>query len=208
MCRRLFSDNKYSVFKVLRDATDYIFVGTSGKNTLQIVTVPSGKSEGNCSRATQEIPDCRGRACAEVVRVPARENGQRCHAFQNAQKYGDFLCVKIPISLCVLDIIHDIVKYFREKSKQFRQYPLYTYWFCGLQVELLKEKRIVEKSDFYDFFKPYVGTDILTCDSSQWKERRKLFNQHAQKIPHCLQRACAEMGRVSSRGNGQRIHVH
>ncbi|GIX93064.1 hypothetical protein CDAR_170971 [Caerostris darwini] len=192
MCRRLFSDNRHSVFKALREATDYIFVGASGKNTLYLVTVPSG--ERSCSllasRATQGIPNCHRRACVEVGPVPARENG---HAFQNAQKHGDFLCVQIPISLCVLDAVHDIVKYFREKSKQFRQYPLHTYWFCGLQVELLKEKRIIEKSDFYDFFKPYVGTDILTCDSSQWKERRKLlvsraacskdvFNEHAQKL--------------------------
>ncbi|GIY87032.1 cytochrome P450 4c3, partial [Caerostris darwini] len=67
----------------------------------------------------------------------------------------------------------------------------------ALHLYLLKEKRIIEKSDFYDFFKPYVGTGIFTCDSSQWKARRKLlapcfqssmlkgyltvFNEHAQK---------------------------
>ncbi|GIY17764.1 cytochrome P450 4c3 [Caerostris extrusa] len=66
----------------------------------------------------------------------------------------------------------------------------------------MKKKRIIEKSDFYDFFKPYVGTGIITCDSSQWKERRKLlapcfhssmlkgnitvFNEHAQKLVEFL----------------------
>ncbi|GIY98342.1 cytochrome P450 4c3, partial [Caerostris extrusa] len=68
--------------------------------------------------------------------------------------------------------------------------------------DLLKEKRIIGRSDFYDFFKPYLGTGIITCDSSQWKERRKLiapcfqssmlngcitvFNEHAQKLVEFL----------------------
>ncbi|GIY17758.1 cytochrome P450 4V2 [Caerostris extrusa] len=105
-----------------------------------------------------------------------------------------------------------IMKYFREKSKKFKQQPLFTHWLCGVRwviihkaeavKDLLKEKRIIEKSDFYDFFKPYVGTGIITCDSSQWKERRKLlapcfhssmlkgnltvFNEHAQKLVEFL----------------------
>ncbi|GIY53338.1 hypothetical protein CEXT_286921 [Caerostris extrusa] len=43
-----------------------------------------------------------------------------------------------------------IVKYFKEKSKKFRQYPLFTHWLCGVPLviihkaeavkELLKEK--------------------------------------------------------------------
>ncbi|GIY31054.1 hypothetical protein CDAR_83361 [Caerostris darwini] len=105
-----------------------------------------------------------------------------------------------------------IMKYFEEKSKKFKQYPLFTHWLCGVRLviihkaeavkELLKEKRIIEKSDFYDFFKPYLGTGLLTCDSSQWKERRKLlapcfqssmlkgyltvFNEYAQKLVEFL----------------------
>ncbi|GIX80590.1 cytochrome P450 4V2 [Caerostris extrusa] len=105
-----------------------------------------------------------------------------------------------------------IMKYFKEKSKKFKQYPLFTHWLCGVRwvfihkaeavKELLKEKRIIEKSDFYDFFKPYLGTGLLTCPSSQWKERRKLlapcfqssmlkgnltvFNEHAQKLVEFL----------------------
>ncbi|GIY87036.1 cytochrome P450 4V2 [Caerostris darwini] len=105
-----------------------------------------------------------------------------------------------------------IMKYFREKSKKFKQYPLFTHWLCGVRLviihkaeavkDLLKEKRIIEKSDFYDFFKPYLGNGLLTCDSSQWKERRKLlapcfqssmlkgyltvFNEHAQKMVEFL----------------------
>ncbi|GIY13485.1 cytochrome P450 4V2 [Caerostris darwini] len=101
-----------------------------------------------------------------------------------------------------------IVKYFTEKSKKFRQYPLFTHWLCGVPLvvihkaeavkDLLKEKRIIDKSNFYDFFNPYLGTGLLTCDSSQWKERRKLLaagfhssmlkgyvtviNEHAQKL--------------------------
>ncbi|GIX66984.1 cytochrome P450 4V2 [Caerostris extrusa] len=66
----------------------------------------------------------------------------------------------------------------------------------------VERKRIIEKSDFYDYFKPYMGTGIATCDSSQWKERRKLlapgfqnsilrgyltvFNEHAQKLVEFL----------------------
>ncbi|GIY46222.1 cytochrome P450 4c3 [Caerostris darwini] len=105
-----------------------------------------------------------------------------------------------------------IAKYFTEKSKKFKQYPLFTYWLCGLQVitihkaeavkEFLKEKKIIEKSDFYDFFTPYLGTGLLTCDSSQWKGRRKMLaagfhnsmlkgyltvmNEHAQKLVEFL----------------------
>ncbi|GIX96698.1 cytochrome P450 4V2 [Caerostris darwini] len=105
-----------------------------------------------------------------------------------------------------------ILNYFREKSKKFRQQPLFTNWLCGVRwviihkaeavKDLLKEKRISERSDFYDFFKPYLGTGIITCDSSQWKERRKLlapcfqtsmlkgyidiFNEHAQKLVEFL----------------------
>ncbi|GIY46223.1 cytochrome P450 4V2 [Caerostris darwini] len=105
-----------------------------------------------------------------------------------------------------------IVKYFTEKSKKFRQQPLFTHWLCGVRwviihkgeavKELLKEKRIIEKSDFYDFFKPYAGTGIFTCDISQWKERKKLLapcfqssmlkgyltvmNEHAQKLVEFL----------------------
>ncbi|GIY23003.1 cytochrome P450 4c3 [Caerostris darwini] len=105
-----------------------------------------------------------------------------------------------------------IMKYLKEMSKKFRQYPLFTLWFCGVRwviihkaeavKDLLKEKRIVEKSEFYDFFKPYVGTGIFTCDSTQWKARRKLlapcfqssmlkgyltvFNEHAQKLVEFL----------------------
>ncbi|GIY46220.1 hypothetical protein CDAR_234461 [Caerostris darwini] len=37
--------------------------------------------------------------------------------------------------------------------------------------------------------------------------RSLLPEQHAQRIPHCLQRACADVGRVSARGNPQRIHM-
>ncbi|GIY08405.1 cytochrome P450 4V2 [Caerostris extrusa] len=106
----------------------------------------------------------------------------------------------------------NVVKYFTEKSKIFRQQPLFTHWLYGVRwviihkaeavKELLKEKRIIEKSDFYDFLKPYFGTSILTCDTSQWKERRKLlapcfqssmlkgylnvFNEHAQKLVEFL----------------------
>ncbi|GIY84154.1 hypothetical protein CDAR_190181 [Caerostris darwini] len=75
-----------------------------------------------------------------------------------------------------------IAKYFTEKSKKFEQYPLFTYWLCGLQVitihkgkavkEFLKEKKNNRKSDFYDFFTPYLGTGLLTCDGSQWKGRK------------------------------------
>ncbi|GIY81527.1 cytochrome P450 4V2 [Caerostris darwini] len=105
-----------------------------------------------------------------------------------------------------------IAKYFIEKSKKFRQQPLFTHWLCGVPLvvihkaeavkELLKEKRIIDKSNFYDFFHPYLGTGILTCDSSQWKERRKLLaagfhssmlkgyivvmNEHAQKLVEFL----------------------
>ncbi|GIY38655.1 cytochrome P450 4c3 [Caerostris darwini] len=142
MRTRLFPDNKYSVFNVLRDAAEYNFVGTSGNSPL-----------------------------------------------------------------CI-----DLLKYFCEKSKKFRQYPLFTYWLCGVKLvfihkaeavkDLLKEKRIIEKSTFYDFMKPYVGTCVFTCESSQWKERRKLlaagfhstmlkgyvnvFNEHAQKLVEFL----------------------
>ncbi|GIY38646.1 cytochrome P450 4V2 [Caerostris darwini] len=105
-----------------------------------------------------------------------------------------------------------IMKYFKEKSKKFKQYPLFTHWLCGVRwviihkaeavKELLKEKRIIEKSDFYDFFKPYLGSGLVTCGSSQWKKRRKLlaagfhssmlkgyltvFNEHAQKLVEFL----------------------
>ncbi|GIX78671.1 cytochrome P450 4V2 [Caerostris extrusa] len=100
----------------------------------------------------------------------------------------------------------------RKVKKKFGHCPLFTHWLCGVRLviihkaeavkDLLKEKRIIEKSDFYDFFKPYVGTGIITCDSSQWKERRKLlapcfhssmlkgnltvFNEHAQKLVEFL----------------------
>ncbi|GIX79792.1 hypothetical protein CEXT_82421 [Caerostris extrusa] len=71
----------------------------------------SRKCEGSCSLLAsqlyaQRIPHCHRRAYAEVGRVPARRKGQRIHVFQNAQRYGDFLCVEIPISLCILDIVH------------------------------------------------------------------------------------------------------
>ncbi|GIX93047.1 hypothetical protein CDAR_170861 [Caerostris darwini] len=138
--RRLFPDNKHSVFNMLRDAAEYNFVGTSVNNSLYI----------------------------------------------------------------------DIVKYFCKKSKKFRHYPLFTYWLCGVKLvfihkaeaikDLLKEKRIIEKSTFYNFMKPYFGTSVFTC--SQWKERRKLlsagfhstmlkgyvtvFNEHAQKLVEFL----------------------
>ncbi|GIY99724.1 hypothetical protein CEXT_661861 [Caerostris extrusa] len=65
-----------------------------------------------------------------------------------------------------------------------------------------KKKRIIQKSDFHDFFKPFAGNGIFTCDSSQWKGRRKLlapcfqssmfkgyltvFNEHAQKLVEFL----------------------
>ncbi|GIX79787.1 cytochrome P450 4V2, partial [Caerostris extrusa] len=101
---------------------------------------------------------------------------------------------------------------FQRKVKQFRRQPLFTLRLCGVRwviihkaeavKDLLKEKRIIERSDFYDFFKPYLGTGIITCDSSQWKERRKLlapcfqssmlngcitvFNEHAQKLVEFL----------------------
>ncbi|GIY38649.1 cytochrome P450 4V2 [Caerostris darwini] len=78
--------------------------------------------------------------------------------------------------------------------------------YLAFSVDLLKDKRIIEKSNFYDYFKPYVGTGIATCalcsDSSQWKERRKLLaagfhssmlkgyvtviNEHAQKLVEFL----------------------
>ncbi|GIX80593.1 cytochrome P450 4V2 [Caerostris extrusa] len=106
-----------------------------------------------------------------------------------------------------------IIKYFTEKSKKFRHCPLFMHWLCGVPLviihkaeavkDLLKEKRIIEKSHFYDFFKLYIGTGIFTCDSSQWKERRKqlsagfqssmlkgyltVFNEHAQKLVEYLQ---------------------
>ncbi|GIY08404.1 cytochrome P450 4c3 [Caerostris extrusa] len=128
MRRRLFPDNKHSVFNVLRDAAEYNFVETSGNNPF---------------------------------------------------------CIS---------------------------YPLFTYWLCGVKLvfihkaeavkDLLKEKRIIEKSTFYDFLKPYFGTSVFTCDSSKWKERRKLlsagfhismlkgyvnvFNEHAQKLVEFL----------------------
>ncbi|GIY38654.1 cytochrome P450 4V2 [Caerostris darwini] len=105
-----------------------------------------------------------------------------------------------------------IVKYFKEKSKKSRQQPLFTHWLCGVRLviihkaeavkEFFKEKRIIEISDFHDFFKPYVGTGILTCGGSQWKAQRKLLsagfhssmlkgylvviNDHAQKLVEIL----------------------
>ncbi|GIY38659.1 hypothetical protein CDAR_398791 [Caerostris darwini] len=52
------------------------------------------------------------------------------------------------------------------------------------------------------------GTKIASSDSSQWKGRRKLLaagfqSSMLKKIPRCLQPACAEVGRVSARGNGK-----
>ncbi|GIY99730.1 cytochrome P450 4V2 [Caerostris extrusa] len=82
--------------------------------------------------------------------------------------------------------------------------PLKKYLFGTrhLLAGYVERKRIIEKSDFHEFFKPYVGNGIFTCDSSQWKARRKLLaagfhssmlkgylvviNKHAQKLVEFL----------------------
>ncbi|GIY02616.1 hypothetical protein CEXT_236711 [Caerostris extrusa] len=91
---------------------DFNFFGTSGKKTyLHFLTVPSGKGEGSCSLLVSRAPRSKDTSLSSTgMRRSWSSSCTRKRTknsrIQNAQRYGDFLCVKIPISLCVLDIVH------------------------------------------------------------------------------------------------------
>ncbi|GIX78216.1 cytochrome P450 4V2 [Caerostris darwini] len=74
---------------------------------------------------------------------------------------------------------------FRKWSNKFRAYPLVCKWMTYVPFvlihksdavkDLLLVKKNVEKGWFYDFFAQICGKSLFTCDSVQWKDRRKLF---------------------------------
>ncbi|GIY17763.1 hypothetical protein CEXT_677841 [Caerostris extrusa] len=73
-----------------------------------------------------------------------------------------------------------ILKYFREKSKKFRRQPLFTHWLCGVPLVVIhkaeavkssgsveRKKRITQKSDFHEFFKPCVANVTVRSGKSE-----------------------------------------
>ncbi|GIY08402.1 cytochrome P450 4V2 [Caerostris extrusa] len=77
-----------------------------------------------------------------------------------------------------------VLKYFTEKSKKSRQYPLFKHWLCGVPLVIIHK------------------TEAVKNGGSQWKAQRKLlsagfqssmlkgyvtvFNEHAQKLVEIL----------------------
>ncbi|GIY69581.1 cytochrome P450 4V2 [Caerostris darwini] len=74
-----------------------------------------------------------------------------------------------------------IIKYFTEKSKKFRQYLLFTHWLCGVPLVILHKAEAVKRQ-----FPVERAKEAARC----W-----LPQHHAQRVPRCLQRACADVGR-------------
>ncbi|GIY15151.1 cytochrome P450 4V2 [Caerostris extrusa] len=82
------------------------------------------------------------------------------------------------ISVCIM-------KAFAKWSNKFKKYPLCCTWIAYTPFvlihkaeavrDLLLVKRNVEKSWIYYFFGQICGKKSFTCDSVQWKDRRKLF---------------------------------
>ncbi|GIX78208.1 cytochrome P450 4V2 [Caerostris darwini] len=78
-----------------------------------------------------------------------------------------------------------IMKAFAKWSNKFKKYPLCCTWIAYTPYtlihkseavrDLLQVKKNIEKSWLYYFFQTIVGKGLFTCDSTQWKDRRKLF---------------------------------
>ncbi|GIX78192.1 cytochrome P450 4V2 [Caerostris darwini] len=78
-----------------------------------------------------------------------------------------------------------LMEAFRKWSYKFRNYPLYCTWIAYSPFvlihkseavrDLLQVKKNIEKSWSYNFVHRVVGRSLFTCDSTQWRERRKLF---------------------------------
>ncbi|GIY64876.1 cytochrome P450 4V2 [Caerostris extrusa] len=110
---------------------------------------------------------------------------------------------------------------FEKWSNKLRKYPLFCTWITYMPFvlihkseavkDLLQVNKNIGKSWIYYFFQAVCGKGLFTCDRTQWKERRKLFapllpEQHAQRLPHRLQRALAQVRQVPDERDGERIH--
>ncbi|GIY08400.1 hypothetical protein CEXT_135631 [Caerostris extrusa] len=88
----------------------------------------------------------------KLVQFLHEETGKDAQRFKNAQKYGDCLCVKIPISLCVLDIVHEnimisrITKLCRRNSRYWED-PCS--WRHIRWVDKGKKAKIIEYSEIF-----------------------------------------------------------
>ncbi|GIY15159.1 cytochrome P450 4V2 [Caerostris extrusa] len=113
-----------------------------------------------------------------------------------------------------------IISAFRKWSNTFRKYPLFCGWIAYVPFvlihkseavkDLLQVKKNIQKSWIYYFFEAITGKGLLICDSTKWKDRRKLFapcfqsnmlkgyltvfNEHSQVRP------------FSAQGNGKGFH--
>ncbi|GIX78243.1 cytochrome P450 4V2 [Caerostris darwini] len=78
-----------------------------------------------------------------------------------------------------------IMAAFGKWSNKLRKYPLFCAWLTYMPFvlihkseavkELLQVQKHIQKSWFYYFTQAVVGKGLFTCDSAQWKDRRKLF---------------------------------
>ncbi|GIX78238.1 cytochrome P450 4V2, partial [Caerostris darwini] len=74
---------------------------------------------------------------------------------------------------------------FRKWSNTFREYPLFCTWITYAPFilihkseavkDLVQVKKNIQKSWIYYFFQSICGEGLFTCDSTQWRDRRKLF---------------------------------
>ncbi|GIY15152.1 cytochrome P450 4C1 [Caerostris extrusa] len=111
-----------------------------------------------------------------------------------------------------------IMKAFAKWSNKFKKYPLCCTWIAYTPYtlihkseavrDLLQVKKNIEKSWLYYFFQTIGGKGLFTCDSTQWKDRRKLFapcfqsnmlkgyltvfNEHSQKFVNLLHKETEE----------------
>ncbi|GIX78240.1 cytochrome P450 4V2 [Caerostris darwini] len=78
-----------------------------------------------------------------------------------------------------------LIAAFGKWSNNFRKYPLFCTWITYMPFvlihkseavkDLLQVNKNIEKSWIYYFVQAVVGKGLFTCDSTQWRDRRKLF---------------------------------